>query len=56
MGFTKIMGVPQNMISDKGVGGVSKFQIFSDKGERGGKPIWLTTGGRGGLDPPPIFG
>ena len=55
MGFTKFIGVHQNMISEKGGGGVSQFLIFSDKGGVGGKPIsdfWLTRGGGGGLDPP----
>ena len=48
MGFTKFIEMRQNMISDKGGGGVSQFMIFSDKGGRGGKPIsdfWLTRGG-----------
>ena len=57
MGFTKLIGVLQNMISDKGGGGVSHFLIFSDKGGRGGNPIsdfWLTRG-EGGSGPP-IFG
>ena len=35
MGFTKLIGVRQNMISDKGGGGVSQFLIFSDKGGEG---------------------
>ena len=39
MGFTSLVRVGQNMISDKGEGGVSQFLIFSDKGVRGGKPI-----------------
>ena len=30
-----IIGVRQNMISDKGGGGVSQFQIFSDKRGKG---------------------
>ena len=36
MGFTKIIGVRQNMIYDKGEKGVSQFLIFSDKGGEGG--------------------
>ena len=42
MGFTKLIEVRQNMISDKGGGGISHFLILADK-----------VGG--GLDPP-IFG
>ena len=45
MGFTKFIGVRQNMISDKGEGGLSNFWFFLT---RGGKPISdfrLTRGG-----------
>ena len=55
MGFTQLIGVPKNRIFDKGGRGVSQFQIFSDKGGRGGRPIsdfWLTGGGRGVWTPP----
>ena len=38
-GFYQIIGVHQNMISDKKGGGVSQFLIFSDKGGRGSKLI-----------------
>ena len=31
MGFIKLIGVRQNMISDKGGRGVSLFLIFTDK-------------------------
>ena len=55
MGFTKLIGVRQNMISDKGGRGVSQFQIFSDTGGMGGRSIsdfWLTRGGGGVWTPP----
>ena len=55
MDFTKIIGVRQNMIFDKGGGRVSQFLIFSDKRGRGGEPIsdfWLTRGGGGVWTPP----
>ena len=42
-------------VSHRGGWGVSPFLIFSDKGERGGKPIsdfWLTRGGGGVWTPP----
>ena len=55
MGFTKLIGVCQNMISDKGGGGLVNFWVFSDKGGRGGKPFsdfWLTWGGGGVWTPP----
>ena len=55
MGFTKLIGVRQNMISDKGGRGGCQFQIFSDKGGRGGKPISdfrLTRGGGEVWTPP----
>ena len=57
MGFTKLIEVCQNMISDKGGGRVSQFLIFSDKGGRRGKPIsdfGLTRGG-GGVGTPPFL-
>ena len=34
-GFTKLIGVRQNMISDEGGRGVSQFLILSEKGGRG---------------------
>ena len=53
MGFTKLFGVRQNMISDKGEGGVNQFLIFSDKGGGGVSQflIFGWQGGEGGLDP-----
>ena len=56
MGFTKLIGVCQNMISKRGGRGGSDFRFFSDKGGGGGgKPIsdfWLTRGGGGVWNPP----
>ena len=44
--------MPPSMISDKGVGGVSEFQIFKDNGEKGGcgqliSDLLLTRDGKG---------
>ena len=49
--------VHQNMVSDKGGRGVSQFLIFSDKGERGVKPIsdFLLTRGFGVVWTPPFL-
>ena len=45
MGFTKMIGVRQNMISDKG--GLANFWFFSDKGG-GGASQFLIFGWQGG--------
>ena len=47
MGFTELIGLRQNMISDKGGGGVTQFLIFSDKGG-GGVSQFLIFGWQGG--------
>ena len=57
MGFTKLIEVRQNMISDKGGGGASQYLIFFRQEGKGGKPIsdFCLTRDEGGLKPS-IFG